>query len=46
MIFGIPWQIAFRPYFVSVFDMKTRLLHYHPKNPEGSLDYNVCLTST
>ncbi len=26
--------------------MKTRLLHYHPYNPEGSIDLNGCLTST
>jgi hypothetical protein len=26
--------------------MKTRLLHYHPYNSEGSIDLNTCLTST
>ncbi len=46
MIFGIPLFIAERPYFVSVFDMKTKYLYYHPKNSEGSLDLNAPLTCT
>ena len=46
MIFGIPLFIVERPFFVSVFDMKHKLLYYHFKNPEGSLDMNTRLTCT
>ena len=46
MIFGIPLSIAERPFFVSVFDMKSKYLYYHPINREGSIDLNAPLTCT
>ena len=46
MIFGIPLFIAVKPYLVSVFDVKSKLLYYHPLNPEGSVDLNAPLTCT
>ncbi len=29
-----------------MFDLKTRLLHYHAYNSDGSIDLNACLAST
>ena len=46
MIFGIPQFILDRPFFVSVLDMKSKLLYYHPQNPEGSINFNARLTCT
>ena len=46
MMFGIPYSILVKPFFMSVFDMKNKLLYYHPMNPEGSLDFNAKLTCT
>lgn len=46
MIFGIPKKIADRTFYVSIFDMKSNLLYYYPKNPEGSLDLKTCLSCT
>jgi hypothetical protein len=46
MIFGIPLFIANKPNFVTVFDMKTKYLYYHPMNPERSINLNAPLTCT
>jgi hypothetical protein len=46
MIFGIPLFLVDKPFFSSVFDMKTNYLYYHPKNPDGSIDLNAPLTCT
>ena len=46
MIFGIPLSIAEKPFFVSVFDMKSKYLYSHPMNPERSIDLNAPLTCT
>lgn len=46
MIFAIPLFIADKPFYISVFDMKTKYLYYHPKNPEGSVDFNAPLSCT
>jgi hypothetical protein len=44
MIFGIPLSIADKPFFVSVFDMKSKYLFFHPMNPDRSINLNAPLT--
>jgi len=44
MIFGIPLRIAVKPNLLSVFDMETNILYYHPMNSEGKVDHNKPLS--
>jgi hypothetical protein len=46
MIFSIPLSIADKPYLVSLFDMKSKYLYFHPMNAERSINLNAPLTCT
>ena len=46
MIFVISLFIEDKPFFDSVFEMKSKYLYYHPINREGSIDLNAPLTCT
>ena len=46
MIFGIPLSIADKPFLGWVFDMKSKILNYHPIDRDGSINLNAPLTST
>jgi ribonucleotide reductase beta subunit family protein with ferritin-like domain len=46
MIFGVPLSISDLPNLVTVFDIKSKYLYFHPMNAERSIDLNAPLTCT